>query len=548
MWHLLGAVILLLWGTHMVASGIQRGFGAALRRTLAAAARTPWRAAALGAGITVLLQSSTATGLMAATFSADGTLPLAAGLIVMLGANVGTAVAAKMLTFPLGDAAALLLAAGYIAFRKAATDRWRQAGRAGLGLGMMLTALAWLSASLGGQTQTGLVGLVIHGLAHDPTAAAVTGLLVAWAAHSSIASILALTALQGAHPWPVASMVMAVLGINIGAALPPWLEASSARARRLPLGNLTVRAGGAALVLASYPLWAAWGHAHVWAASATPTLHLALNLVWATLAWGLTPRLAALMVRLYPDPPPADDPGLPRHLDHVVSQEAHLAIVAATRETLRILDEVQAIAMAAMAAALGTPSTSARRPAVIAKDVSRLVRATQAYMSAIPVANMGEDDARHIDHLSRWLSDLDQAADAAARLATSVKAQAARDDTPLLQRRRDDLAHAFMQAARVLTTDDLEAARTSRALKSTWLEQETEWRQSRGHDAPSARDTTARVLRETRRILGHLTGLAWLQLDYEARTHAIGAPSDVLTDDGNPNGEDATQESTPFAP
>jgi phosphate:Na+ symporter len=62
--NLAGAIALLLWGVHMVQSGVQRGFGSDLRRILARALSNRIRAAAAGLGVTAILQSSTATGLV----------------------------------------------------------------------------------------------------------------------------------------------------------------------------------------------------------------------------------------------------------------------------------------------------------------------------------------------------------------------------------------------------------------------------------------------------------------------------------------------------
>ena len=67
--NLAGAIALLLWGVHMVQSGVQRAFGSDLRRFLAKTLDNRIKAAAAGLGVTTILQSSTATGLMIASFA-----------------------------------------------------------------------------------------------------------------------------------------------------------------------------------------------------------------------------------------------------------------------------------------------------------------------------------------------------------------------------------------------------------------------------------------------------------------------------------------------
>ena len=115
MWTLLdlaGSVALLLWGLHMVQTGIQRGFGPDLRRWLGTALHNRLAAFAAGLGVTAILQSSTATGLMVAGFAAGGAVALVPALAVMLGANVGTTLIVQVLSFDVAQVAPALILLG----------------------------------------------------------------------------------------------------------------------------------------------------------------------------------------------------------------------------------------------------------------------------------------------------------------------------------------------------------------------------------------------------------------------------------------------------
>ena len=138
---LMGGVALLLWGLHMVNSGVVRAFGADLRRLLGIALQSRLRAFLAGAFVTGLLQSSTATGLMAASFVTAGTLDLVPALAVMLGANVGTTLVVQILSFNITVVTPLLLLTGVIAFKRGGRTRTRDLGRVLIGIGLMLLAL-----------------------------------------------------------------------------------------------------------------------------------------------------------------------------------------------------------------------------------------------------------------------------------------------------------------------------------------------------------------------------------------------------------------------
>jgi phosphate:Na+ symporter len=77
---LAGSIALLLWGVHMVQSGVQRAFAPNLRRILGAALGNRFKAFLAGLRITAVLQSSTATGLMVTGFAAGGLVDLVPGL------------------------------------------------------------------------------------------------------------------------------------------------------------------------------------------------------------------------------------------------------------------------------------------------------------------------------------------------------------------------------------------------------------------------------------------------------------------------------------
>src|SRR5437868_13493051 len=130
---LMGGVALLLWGLHMVQSGFLRAFGSDLRRFLAKGLADRFSAFGAGLVLTALLQSSTATGLMTASFAAEGSLALVPALAIMLGANVGTTLIVQLLAFNVAAIAPVLFVVGLVAFRIGEGTRVRVLGRIAIG-------------------------------------------------------------------------------------------------------------------------------------------------------------------------------------------------------------------------------------------------------------------------------------------------------------------------------------------------------------------------------------------------------------------------------
>jgi phosphate:Na+ symporter len=165
---LAGAIALLLWGVHMVQSGIQRAFGPSLRRALGLALSNRLKAVLVGAGVTAVLQSSTATGLMVASFAASGLVSLVPALAVMLGANVGTTLMVQVLSFDIGRITPLLVLLGVALFRRGGQSRTHDLGRVGIGLGLMLMALAQLLQVITPYEDAPSLRILLGAIATDP--------------------------------------------------------------------------------------------------------------------------------------------------------------------------------------------------------------------------------------------------------------------------------------------------------------------------------------------------------------------------------------------
>src|ERR1700753_2424270 len=249
---LMGGVALLLWGLHMVHSGILRAFGSDLRVLVARALKNRFAAFAAGMGLTALLQSSTATALITSSFTAEGLVSLVPALAIMLGANVGTTLIVQALSFNISAAAPVLFVLGLVAFRSGARSRIKDLGRVSIGLGLMLLALHILLDTLAPAEGAPRVRVLRGAITGDPVLCIIIGAIVTWAVHSSVASVLLVMSLAYAQfVTPTAALAL-VLGANRGSAINPLIEGARRdvpASYRLPIGTLVNRLVGVVLVL-----------------------------------------------------------------------------------------------------------------------------------------------------------------------------------------------------------------------------------------------------------------------------------------------------------
>lgn len=442
-----GAVALLIWGTHQVTQGVIKGFGPRLRAVLATGLSNPYRAMGAGFGVTLALQSSTATAMMASSFTARGALALAPGYWLMLGANMGTATVARILALPIHLLAPVLLLISIIAHRNARTTKWRALADACFGLGLMLLSLRILSSSLNGIETSELGAAILETLSTQPLLALLLGTIAAWLCHSSVAVVLLATAwgVTGTLP-PNVGLAM-VLGANLGGALGPVLGAESLAGRRLPIANLLVRAfgvvGGAvilALAGSSLPKW--------FSSISLVDAHLLFNAVLLVIAAPFANPMEKLLVRLLPDPPVSSDSAVFRPAADP-SDSPPMVLAAAQREALRTADRYTS-ALSALPLVLRGDSLSLdalSRIDQLGDEVTKLGSAVRTWVSEAALKNEGWEAGhrRRASEIEAFVLSLEHGADILAHQVCRPLRKRYKNEGAL----PNDLAQLLLNAAQL---------------------------------------------------------------------------------------------------
>jgi phosphate:Na+ symporter len=280
----------------------------------------------------------------------------------------------------------------------------KNVGRIGIGLGLMLMALAGLVHTLGPLESAPLLRPVLSSLSGDPVLTVVIAAVLTWACHSSIAIVLLVGSFEATHVVGQTGALALVLGANLGGALPALVGASTRVARRLPLGNLLVRATGVVLALPFLPQIAGllakmdYGSSRL-----VVNFHLLFNLVLALVFLAPVGSLARLLTRWLPDPPTPVDPGRPVHLDTGALNSPTVALANASRETLRMADMIDAMLRDAQEVIARESVTRADAISASAHSVDQLGEAIRRYLADIgdeQTLDNRRDGARAQDILS----------------------------------------------------------------------------------------------------------------------------------------------------
>ncbi|HVY90735.1 MAG TPA: Na/Pi symporter, partial [Hyphomonadaceae bacterium] len=326
----------------MVQTGMQRALGHRLRRFLGRALGNRLKAFFAGLGVTALLQSSTATGLMAAGFAAEGLVSLSPALAAMLGANVGTTLIVQVLSFDVVVIAPILILGGVVMFRTSKTAM-KDIGRMLIGLGLLLLALHQFLTLLAPLTADPMAQDLLARMSRHIVFIVLVSAVLAWAAHSSVAIVLLAMSLAGNGAIPATAAIAIVLGANLGSAINPVLEGARGPAgRRLPVGNLINRGIGVLAVLVAFPFFGReMANVGFGPERAVANFHTIFNLVLALAFLPLTPWIAKALEKLLPARAAQDAPGAPLYLDPAALETPALALGAAKREALRLADGLE---------------------------------------------------------------------------------------------------------------------------------------------------------------------------------------------------------------
>ena len=197
--NLLAGVSLLVWGTHIVRTGILRLYGSSLRRFLRVSVAKPLHAFFAGVGITALIQSSTATALIVASFAGQGLIGTAQALAVMLGADVGTSLVTVVLSFDLSWISPLLIFVGVVLFLARESHSIGRFGRVLIGLGLIIFALQWISVAAKPVVQAAGVQVIFASLTGDVLLDMLVAAMLTVLCYSSLAVVLLIAAFAALH-------------------------------------------------------------------------------------------------------------------------------------------------------------------------------------------------------------------------------------------------------------------------------------------------------------------------------------------------------------
>ena len=412
--NLLAGIALLVWGTHIVRSGIMRSYGGDLRRVLATHVNNRFNAFIAGIGVTGLLQSSTATALITTSFVGQGLIATAPALAIMLGADVGTSLVVQLLSFDLSWLWPLLIFAGVVMFLSREHTAVGRCGHIAIGLGLILLALQLIVLASRPLTQAANVKVLFASVSGDVLLDMLIAAGLTVLCYSSLAVVLLISTLTAAVMISTDVALGLVLGANLGSGILAILATlkSAPEARRVALGNFCFKLIGCILVLPLLHWIGGW----LAALDADPqrqvvNFHLGFNLAIAMLFIGFTESFARLAARVLPSDPQRESPSKPRYLDPVALETPTLAISCAAREALRLGDMIETMLRGTLAVLRDNNLKLAGDIRRMDDDVDKLYTAIKLYLTQMSRGGIEEKQSKRWADIISFTINLEHVGD-----------------------------------------------------------------------------------------------------------------------------------------
>ncbi len=533
--NLMGGVALLLWGVRMVKTGVLRAWGEQINHFIAHNLSNPVKAIGAGMGATLIVQSGTATALILTGLAANSSIEAARGLLVLLGADIGSAIVSALFattgTSLSGFLPPILIFAGYVIFSLAREFRARNIGRVLIGLGLVFLALRLVVAASAPLRDATLFHDVLTSIASEPLLAFLIGAGVTWLSYSSLAVILMVASFLASGSLDLAGAVALLLGINLGAGLPALTATSSytAQIRRMPLANFIAR-GVCALALLGFhdniaELLSQFGQDPV---QRLALFHVLFNIVVAIITLPLAGPLIGALKRILPDVRQAEDTlKTPRYLDRGALETPQVALSNTAHEAVRMAELLERM-LKQVLEAMQTDSLETLK-SVKQTDgiINRYQREIHDYLEELSQTEIDSMEGRQALELMLYVSNLEHAGDLiemnlAERIKTKVKE--ALQFTPKEQQSLNALSAILLSslklASGVIASGDLGGARRLilqkdkfRIIENKIIDAHFRAPREKGGKALRRRALFVDVVRDLHTIHSHITAAAYPIVD-----------------------------------
>ncbi len=252
-----GGLAFFLYGLEKMSKGIKKAAGNRIRSILATMTKNNFIAMVVGAVVTMIIQSSSATTVMLVSFVQAGLMSFARVLGIILGANIGTTVTAQLVAFKITDFALIMVLAGVALKMIVKAEKLTNIGNIMLGFGMLFFGMKLMGDAMEPlRTYAPFINAMQD--LQNPLAGIAAGALFTALVQSSSATTGIVIVLAQQNLITLEAGIAIIIGANIGTCVTAILAGigASREAKRVAIGHVLFNVGGALLFIFWIPHFA----------------------------------------------------------------------------------------------------------------------------------------------------------------------------------------------------------------------------------------------------------------------------------------------------
>lgn len=424
---LLGGLALFLYGMQMMSTGLEAAAGNRMKSILEKLTSNRIKGVLVGAAITAVIQSSSATTVMVVGFVNSGLMTLKQAVWVIMGANIGTTITGQLIALDIGAIAPLFAIAGVGAIMFIKSEKVHHISSIFAGLGILFMGMDMMGAAMSPLKESeAFISLMTK--FDNPLLGIWVGALFTAVIQSSSASVGILQALASTGMIPLSSAVFVLFGQNIGTCITAVLASIGMKvnAKRTTVIHLLFNIIGTVLftVICLVTPYVTWIEAMTPGdpVAQIANAHTVFNIVTTLLLLPFGTHMANIAVRILPDSKKADDEDL--RLKYIRPFESSYAIGHSAVAVSQVRDEVNRMRDMVAKNISDSFDSLVQYDEKLRKKVSEreeyidfLNKGISEYIVSLMASEMNMSDSRKINGYYAIISNLERIGDHAVNLA-----------------------------------------------------------------------------------------------------------------------------------
>lgn len=414
-----GGLGLFIYGIWKMSEGLHKASGERMRRVLHNFTGNPIKGVLVGAGITSLIQSSSATTVMVVGFVNAGLMTLIQSLGVVLGANIGTTITAQLIAFKLTDYALPIIGLGMLTMFIAKKRTHKYIGEFLLGFGILFLGLSILTSVVKPLGQYPLFNNILINFSRNPILGILAAAVVTAIFQSSSVTTGMVLGLSMANLIDLKAAIPLILGCNIGTCVTVLIASvgTGISAKRAALAHIMFNLTGVVIFLPFLGLFHnVVSHIPGGLPRQIANAHTLFNVINTIIFLPFIPIFANLLTRIVKGKEEEEIEYLPKYLERHLLNTPPIAIDAAIKEIIRTLGLTQRMLGLAMDSFFKNDQKSLNKITQREEAVDSLREAITNYLVELMQRELSADESRKIPALIHAINDVERIGDHAENL------------------------------------------------------------------------------------------------------------------------------------